>query len=88
MKEQAMTQQEIHAKVIEILRPFVKSATPLNEVTMQTNILNDLKVNSARLVDIVLEIEDAFGIAVKDEEADQVKTVGDAVNLIMKAKAA
>lgn len=81
-----MTQAEVHAKVLEILRPFVKSNVPLDQVTMETSILKDLKVNSARLVDIVLEIEDAFGIAVKDEEADQVKTVGDAVNLIMKAK--
>jgi acyl carrier protein len=81
-----MTQQEVHTKVLEILRPFVKSNVPLDQVTMETSILKDLKVNSARLVDIVLEIEDAFGIAVKDEEADQVKTVGDAVNLIMKSK--
>lgn len=81
-----MTQQEVQAKVVEILRPFVKSNTPVEQITMETSILKDLKVNSARLVDIVLEIEDAFGIAVKDEEADQVKTVGDAVNLILKAK--
>jgi acyl carrier protein len=81
-----MTQQEVHTKVLEILRPFVKSNTPMDQVTMETSILKDLKVNSARLVDIVLEIEDAFGIAVKDEEADQVKTVGDAVNLILKSK--
>jgi acyl carrier protein len=81
-----MTQQEVQSKVVEILRPFVKSNTPAEQITMETSILKDLKVNSARLVDIVLEIEDAFGIAVKDEEADQVKTVGDAVNLILKAK--
>lgn len=81
-----MTQQEVQAKVVEILRPFVKSNTPVEQINMETSILKDLKVNSARLVDIVLEIEDAFGIAVKDEEADQVKTVGDAVNLILKAK--
>lgn len=81
-----MTQQEVQTKVVEILRPFVKSNTPVEQITMETSILKDLKVNSARLVDIVLEIEDAFGIAVKDEEADQVKTVGDAVNLILKAK--
>jgi acyl carrier protein len=81
-----MTQQEVQSKVVEILRPFVKSNTPVEQITMETSILKDLKVNSARLVDIVLEIEDAFGIAVKDEEADQVKTVGDAVNLILKSK--
>jgi acyl carrier protein len=55
----------------------------LASVAMETSILKDLKINSARLVDVVLEIEDAFGIEVADEEADKVRTVGDAVNLIV-----
>lgn len=82
-----MTQQEAVAKVVAILKPFVKSPEALAAVSMETSILKDLKVNSARLVDVVLEIEDTFGIEVKDEDADKVKTVGDAVNLIMAAKA-
>lgn len=82
-----MEQQEVMGKVVEILRPFVKNPTALTGISMDTSILKDLKVNSARLVDIVLEIEDAFGIAVTDEAADQVKTVGDAVTLILKTKA-
>lgn len=80
-------QTEVMEKVVEILRPFVKNADALTAVSMDTSILKDLKVNSARLVDIVLEIEDAFGIAVSDEQADQVKTVGDAVTLITAAAA-
>lgn len=80
-------QAEVLSKVVEILRPFVKSPDALSTVSMDTSILRDLNVNSARLVDIVLEIEDAFGIAVTDEQADQVKTVGDAVALIMKKEA-
>jgi len=80
-------QQEVMGKVVEILRPFVKNPTALTSVSMDTLILKDLKVNSARLVDIVLEIEDSFGIAVSDEAADQVKTVGDAVSLILNSKA-
>ena len=81
-------QNEVMEKVVEILRPFVKNPDALNAVSMDTSILKDLKVNSARLVDIVLEIEDAFGIAVSDEQADQVKTVGDAVMLIVQSQAA
>lgn len=82
-----MEQQQVMGKVVEILRPFVKNPDALNAVSMDTSILRDLKVNSARLVDIVLEIEDAFDIAVSDEKADGVKTVGDAVTLILQAKA-
>lgn len=77
-----MSQQEVFDKVVAILKPFAKNQEALAKVAMGTSILKDLKVNSARLVNVVLEIEDAFGIEVKDEEADKVKTVGDAVSLI------
>lgn len=81
-----MKQEEVMEKVVGILKPFVKSPDALASVSMETSILKDLKINSARLVDIVLEIEDTFGIAVKDDDADKVKTVGDAVSLIVAAK--
>jgi acyl carrier protein len=44
--------------------------------------LGDLKVNSARLVDVMLEMEDRFGIQVSDDEVDGLRTVGDAVRLV------
>jgi acyl carrier protein len=49
---------------------------------LQTNILDDLKVNSARLVDVVIAFEDEFDIEIDDEDVDTVNTVGDAVRLI------
>ena len=77
-----MTRQEIYAKVVEIIQPFVKNQEAFESVGESTNILLDLQVNSARLVDIILDFEDAFDIEVEDEDADKVNTVGDAVNLI------
>ncbi len=81
-----MQQEEVLGKVVAILKPFVKNPDALASVSMETSILKDLKVNSARLVDVVLEIEDTFGIEVKDDDADKVKTVGDAVKIILAAK--
>ena len=77
-----MTESEVMQKVVQILTPFVKNEAALKSLTPETNILNDLKVNSARLVDVVLAFEDTFGIEVADEDADSVNTVGDAVKLI------
>ncbi len=77
-----MTREEIFAKVIKIVKPFVKNQEALDAVDEDTNILQDLKVNSARLVDIILNFEDEFEIEVEDEDADAVNTVGDAVGLI------
>jgi acyl carrier protein len=77
-----MTEEKIFEKVVDILKPYAKDPTALASVSLETNILSGLKVNSARLVDVVLAFEDAFGIEVADDDADKVETVGDAVRLI------
>lgn len=77
-----MNREEIFGKVKEILEPYVKNETALEAISDETSILEDLQVNSARLVDIILAFEDEFDIEVDDEAADQVGTIGDAVTLI------
>jgi len=78
-----MTRDEVFAKVVKIIAPFAKDKDALEKVSEETNILQELKVNSARLVDVILEFEDEFDIEVEDEDADAVNTVGDAVELIL-----
>lgn len=77
-----LNESEVMEKVVKILTPYAKNETALRNLTPETDILSDLKVNSARLVDVVLAFEDTFGIEVADEDADSVNTVGDAVKLI------
>jgi acyl carrier protein len=77
-----MSQEEIFEQVVKILTPYVKNQEALDGVAMTTHILDELKVNSARLVDVVLEFEDAFDIEIADEDVDSVETVGNAVELI------
>ncbi|MBW2715227.1 MAG: acyl carrier protein [Deltaproteobacteria bacterium] len=77
-----MEQTEIFDRVVKILTPYVKNQEALERASMTTNILDDLKVNSARLVDVVLEFEDAFNIEIDDDDVDKVETVGNAVELI------
>ena len=78
-----MDQSEVMERVVKILTPWVKNEEALGSVSMETNILDDLKVNSARLVDIVLAFEDEFDIEIPDEDVDSVNTVGDCVNLVI-----
>ena len=78
-----MTQQEAFEKVVKILTPHVKNQQALASVSERTHILDDLKVNSARLVDVVLAFEDEFDIEIPDEDVDSVNTVGDCVRLIL-----
>ncbi len=77
-----MEASEIQEQVVKILTPYVKDAEALASVSAETHILDDLKVNSARLVDVVLAFEDAFDIEIADEDVDEVNTVGDCVRLI------
>jgi acyl carrier protein len=77
-----MARDETFGKVMEIIGRYAKNKDAIDGATENTNILEDLKVNSARLVDVILDFEDEFDIEVDDEDADAVNTVGDAVTLI------
>lgn len=77
-----MSETDVMQKVVTILTPYAKNGEALAQVALTTHILEDLKVNSARLVDVVLAFEDEFGIEIADDDVDQVNTVGDAVRLI------
>lgn len=78
------TEQEAFEKVVKILTPFVKNQEALAQVSKGTHILDELKVNSSRLVDVVLQFEDQFDIEVADDDIDSVETVGDCVDLIVR----
>ncbi|MBI5505352.1 MAG: acyl carrier protein [Deltaproteobacteria bacterium] len=77
-----MSETDVMQKVVTILTPYAKNPEALAQVALSTHILEDLKVNSARLVDVVLAFEDEFGIEIADDDVDAVNTVGDAVRLI------
>jgi acyl carrier protein len=83
-----MSKEELFEKVVEILTPYAKNQAALGSVSPETNILEELKVNSARLVDVVLAFEDEFNIEIADEDVDAVATVGDCVSLIQQKLAA
>jgi acyl carrier protein len=77
-----MDEQSVFTKMVEILKAYTKDPSLLDKATMDTHILNDLKVNSARLVDVIIKCEDVFGVTVEDDEADKIGTIGDAVAII------
>ncbi|HPK53846.1 MAG TPA: phosphopantetheine-binding protein [Smithellaceae bacterium] len=77
-----MEEKKIFAEMINILKAYTKDAALLEKATLDTHILNDLKVNSARLVDVIIKCEDVYGISIDDDEADKIRTIGDAVRVI------
>jgi acyl carrier protein len=77
-----MDEKKIFDEMVNILKAYTKDPSLLETATLDTHILNDLKVNSARLVDVIIKCEDVFGISVDDDEADKIRTIGDAVTII------
>ena len=55
-----------------------------DEVTMESNIREDLGADSLDMVDLIMSIEDAFDIKVDENDTVNIKTVGDIVNYIKK----
>ncbi len=78
-----MNYPEAFATVLRIITPFARNAEALKATSDTTRILEDLQVNSARLIDIVLAVEDEFGITIDDSMADQVRTLGDAARMVV-----
>ena len=58
-----MDEKKIFQEMCNILKLYTKNPELLDTATKENHILNDLKVNSARLVDVVIKCEDVFGIS-------------------------
>ena len=53
-----------------------------DEITPDTSLLEDLGADSLDLVELIMAMEQEFDIEIPDEDVEQLKTVGDAVNYI------
>lgn len=73
---------EIRSQFLALLAPFVDERNG-HPITESSSLLNDLNVNSARFIDIILETEERFNISIDDASADRMRTVGDAIDIIV-----
>jgi len=71
---------DIKGKVVSII--VDKLGVDEGEVTLEANFTNDLGADSLDTVELIMEFEKEFNIAIPDEEAEKIQTVGDAVSYI------
>ncbi len=76
--------QERYEKLREIIKPYLPEDVSADTITAESHFINELNINSAHLVDIVLDVEDLFDILLENEDMDAMQTVGDALDIIEK----
>ena len=80
-----MSEQEVLDKVIQLMSE--RFSVDVLKITKDTTFQEDLGADSLDVVELVMELEDAFGIQISDEDAEQIVTIGDAVNYIVSQQA-
>ena len=75
-----MSKEEIFTKIRDILADNFE--VEKEKITDETNFTSDLDADSIDLVEFILQLEDEFGAEISDEDAEKIKTVGDAVNYV------
>jgi acyl carrier protein len=73
---------EIGTKVKEII--MEKLGTSEDKITPEASFRNDLGADSLSTVELMMELEEAFGVEIEDEEAEKIQTVKDAIAYIEK----
>ena len=70
--------------MFEQVRQLLAHQFEVDENTMDTNIADDLGADSLDVVELVMSIEDAFGITIEDEKAAELTTVRQVVDYLEK----
>jgi acyl carrier protein len=76
-----MTREEVLTKVREHLAEELQIDP--ERVTEQARFKEDLDADSLDLYELVMELEDSYGISVSEEDAARIETVGDAVGFVL-----
>jgi acyl carrier protein len=76
-----LDRDRVGAKVREHLAAELEVSA--EQITETTSFRDDLDADSLDLYELVMELEDTYGISVSEEEASRIATVGDAVDFVV-----
>jgi len=77
-----MENQKFITKLKTIISPYVQDEAAFKALSEQTDFVSDLKINSANLVDIILDIEDEFDIRLENEDMEKMLDVKAAMTIV------
>jgi acyl carrier protein len=76
-----MERPEVEAKMTDLL--VDELGIDRNKITMGARFEEDLEVDSLGVVELLMALEDTFGVTIPDEEAESITNVGQAVDVVM-----
>ena len=65
-----------------IIKPYIQNEKAFEALTENTDFINDLKINSANLVDVILDIEEQFDIIIDNDSMERMVNVKAAMEII------
>jgi acyl carrier protein len=77
-----MDRKAILEELKKVLAPYIKNKELLAGINEQTNLVTDLKINSANLVDIVIDAESKYHIEIDVDSAEKMVTVSNCLDVI------
>lgn len=77
-----MDKETLITQLKDIVKPYAKNQEALATIDENTDFINDLKINSANLVDVVLDVEEKFNIVIDNESMERMLNVKAAIEII------
>jgi acyl carrier protein len=77
-----MTRQDILSELKKVIAPYTTNKEMLAGIDDQTDLIKDLKINSANLVDIIIDAEAKYDIEIDYDSADKMVNVGTCIDVI------
>lgn len=83
-----MDKEELLAELKVIVTPYTQDLTALEQLTEHTDFIKDLQINSANLVDVVLDLEEKFDIEIDNDSMTKMLDIKSAIAIIEEKLAA
>ena len=83
-----MHKEQLIESLKKIVQPYVQNEEAFEQITEETEFIKDLEINSANLVDVILDVEDEFDVTIENEEMEKMVSVKSAMEIVQTKLAA
>ncbi len=77
-----MTTEQIYAKLLPIIKTYLPEDVSEEDIAPDKDLTGELNINSAHLVDVVLDVEDEFDVEFANADMENLRTINDAIEII------